>query len=438
MSHLDEGTLHALLDGELGSTELMEIEAHLAGCAACSTRLRTAREFLQEADRLVGSVQFGNYGAAASAAATPRPVAKPEPAAPPPLPPSRPSPREHHAWDDGSPVLLIPDNPESSPLMRRWPKYVGWAAMIALVVSGGILATNVAKDTSGSGPASPDPNSTIASSNDSDVPSNASPAERRDTGAPALADAKAPSPPPATVGAAKPAAKSTADKLAPVKPAPTTPAAGTRDAANGRKTVAGNLAAKDLKPTQARDEDTVGASDTAGAAEEAATKSAEQEAIRLSAAQALNQLDRERRMNRAAAATAALDQQAAARRVTPTPAAPPPPPSPEQRAQVYLRIGLDEANRQLGGPVHVIEGLNPLFMGLAPGRVAAGADTTRPVVRVVYQDAQGRMIVLDQQRVRPGQAPPAGGGAWSLGDLTMGLQGDVPPEVLRTLRSRVR
>jgi hypothetical protein len=173
-------------------------------------------------------------------------------------------------------------------------------------------------------------------------------------------------------------------------------------------------------------------------AEEAATKSAEQESVRLQAAEALNQLDRERRLSRAAAATAALDQQAAARRAVSTPAAPvPPPPTPEQRAQVYLRIGLDEANRQLGGPVHVIEGLNPMFMGLAPGRVAVGADTTRPVVRVVYQDAQGRMIVLDQQRSRPGQGTlPAG--AWTLGGVTVGLQGEVPPEILRSLRSRVR
>jgi hypothetical protein len=156
----------------------------------------------------------------------------------------------------------------------------------------------------------------------------------------------------------------------------------------------------------------------------------------MQAAQALDQLDRERRINRAAAATAALDQQAAARRSAATAPAPAPP-SPEQRSQVYLRIGLDEASKQLGGPVHVIEGLNPLFMGLAPGRVAAGADTTRPVVRVVYQDAQGRIIMLDQQRSTTGRGPlPAG--AWSLGDLTMGLQGEVSPDVLRSLRSRVR
>jgi hypothetical protein len=439
MSHLDEGTLHALLDGELGSTELAEIEAHLAGCSTCTTRLRTAREFLEEADRLVGSVQFGNYATAASTPASQRPAIKPELAAPlPPTAPSAPA-RDHHPWDDGSPVLLIPDNPGSSPLARRWPKIVGWAAVLALAVGGGYLASNVAKESPASIPSTPDPNSTIASSTDSDVPSNSTSSDRRDSGATQLADAKSPT----SAVAAKPApakqapsgqaaVKSASAKPAAAKPAPAEPAA-----TNGRKTLAGNLAAKPAQPL-AKDESDSGTADSADAAEEAATKSAEQESIRIQAAEALTQLDRERRANRAAAATAALDQQAAARRVTTTPAAAaPPPPTPEQRAQVYLRIGLDEASKQLGGPVHVIEGLNPLFMGLAPGRVAVGADTTRPVVRVVYQDAQGRIIVLDQQRARAGQgALPAG--AWTVGDLTVGLQGEVPPDVLRSLRARVR
>ena len=425
MSHLDEGTLHALLDGELGSTELMEIEAHLAGCSACSTRLRTAREFLEEADRLVGSVQFGNYASTPAASSAQRPTPKPEPVGL-PQSPERPS-REHHPWEDASPVLLIPDNPETSPLIRRWPKLVGWAAMIALVASGGYLASNFAKESPVSIPTSPDAGSTIAAGTDSDVPANAARSARRDSVASVLADETAP----ADVGLRQAPAKPAAAKPAPVKSAQAKPAPGTTD---GKKTLAGNVTAK-TTPPEAKDENIAGTADSADAAEEAATKAAEQESIRLQAAEALTQLDRERRVNRAAAATAALDQQAAARRVTPTPAAPPPPPTPEQRSQVYLRIGLDEANRQLGGPVHVIEGLNPLFMGLAPGRVAVGADTTRPVVRVVYQDAQGRMIVLDQQRSRPGQgALPAG--AWSLGD--MGLQGDVPPEILRSLRSRVR
>ncbi|HEU4954780.1 MAG TPA: hypothetical protein VFT28_09420, partial [Gemmatimonadales bacterium] len=184
-------------------------------------------------------------------------------------------------------------------------------------------------------------------------------------------------------------------------------------------------------------------------------------AVRTEAAKALEDLDRERRAQRAAAATAALDSarrrdEAAARQApskgatvvtatNPAPAAPqttaPPQRTLEQRADTYMRIGLDEAARQLGRPVHVIEGLSPLFMGLAQGRTSPGADTTRPVVRVVYQDAQGRLILLDQQRLRPGQdtTPPAGGQPhWTMGEILVHLHGEIGPEVLRTMRARVR
>src|SRR5262249_60295789 len=117
----------------------------------------------------------------------------------------------------------------------------------------------------------------------------------------------------------------------------------------------------------------------------------------------------------------------------------PAPPTLEQRAQIYLRIGLDEASRQLGGPAHVIEGLSPLFMGLAQGSSVGGADATRPVVRVVYQDSQGRLIMLDQQRVRAGQALPAAGPlSWTIGGTGMWLNGEAGPGIPRTYRPRVR
>ena len=48
------------------------------------------------------------------------------------------------------------------------------------------------------------------------------------------------------------------------------------------------------------------------------------------------------------------------------------------------------------------------------------------------------LLSLDQQRNLPGQSPTPTAGSWTLGDLTMGLHGEAPPDVLRTLRSRVR
>ncbi|MBA3894350.1 MAG: hypothetical protein H0X69_11765, partial [Gemmatimonadales bacterium] len=163
--------------------------------------------------------------------------------------------------------------------------------------------------------------------------------------------------------------------------------------------------------------------------------------VRSEAARALRELDRERQMDRAASATAALDsarrREALARPSTP---APPAPRTPEQRAQTYLRIGLDEAAKQLGRPVHVIEGMSPLFMGLAQGKVSPGADPSRPVVRVVYQDSQGRLIFLDQQRLRPGQVAGAQGTEprWTHGEISLRLSGEVGADILRNLRSRVR
>jgi hypothetical protein len=77
-----------------------------------------------------------------------------------------------------------------------------------------------------------------------------------------------------------------------------------------------------------------------------------------------------------------------------------------------------------------------MFMGLVLGRNSPGADATRPVVRVVYQDSQGRLIFLDQQRIRPGQATEEP--RWLQGEIALRLGGEVGPEILRNYRGRVR
>jgi hypothetical protein len=88
----------------------------------------------------------------------------------------------------------------------------------------------------------------------------------------------------------------------------------------------------------------------------------------------------------------------------------------------------------LGGPVHAIEGISPMFIGLASGQPSDG-----PVVRVVYLDPNGRLILLDQQKVRAGQAvPPATGDRWPIGNVLVSLHGEVPPQTISNLRVRVR
>jgi hypothetical protein len=54
MSHVDEGTLHAYLDGELASVERERVDTHLKGCPACQARLAEERAILERASRLLG------------------------------------------------------------------------------------------------------------------------------------------------------------------------------------------------------------------------------------------------------------------------------------------------------------------------------------------------------------------------------------------------
>jgi hypothetical protein len=58
MSHLDEGLLQELLDGEIPSTDLPPIQAHLNACAECRARLEEARAFAGEAEQLIERIEL--------------------------------------------------------------------------------------------------------------------------------------------------------------------------------------------------------------------------------------------------------------------------------------------------------------------------------------------------------------------------------------------
>ena len=446
MSHLDEGTLHALLDGELEMTEVKEIQAHLGSCTACGTRLRQVKEFYAEADRLVAALEVPGSAPApgmsrsvgGEAPARAERAAAPAVRPPPPI--------------EGQPIFLIPDNPDWAERARRFMAPMKWAAVLLVAVSAGFIASEVKR-----GPrvtsADSDLEPAVAESTTAPVLSAEEATTRPDSGA--LAGAAAAAPPPAAMAKSKPAP--TPVPTPPAAPAParqraltaakSTPAA-VVDSARETKDQAVGLADRTARQNDRQT--------TAGrAAAPAPAAEPPSDNVRSEAARALEELDRERRVARAAAATAALDsarrdsirrsefprqQPRAAVAAAPAPATPPQR-TLEQRADTYMRIGLDEAARQLGRPVHVIEGLSPLFMGLAQGRTSPGADTSRPVVRVVYQDAQGRLILLDQQHLRPGQdttAPKPGEPHWTLGEILLHLHGEIGPEVLRNMRARVR
>jgi len=56
MQHLDEGTIHAWLDGALPTTEAREVEEHVGECGACSAMVAEARGLVAGASRIVSSL----------------------------------------------------------------------------------------------------------------------------------------------------------------------------------------------------------------------------------------------------------------------------------------------------------------------------------------------------------------------------------------------
>src|SRR4051812_42313906 len=56
MPHLDEGTIHAWLDGALDDAEASRAEAHVAECATCAAAVAEARGFIAGASRVLGAL----------------------------------------------------------------------------------------------------------------------------------------------------------------------------------------------------------------------------------------------------------------------------------------------------------------------------------------------------------------------------------------------
>ncbi len=94
-SHLDDGTIHELLDGEIPSQSLPPIQSHLAHCPECRMRLDAAREMVAETDDLIEALD--------------------EPVAP------------------TMPMVIRPQRVTTRPWVRR----LAWAASVAIAVGAG-------------------------------------------------------------------------------------------------------------------------------------------------------------------------------------------------------------------------------------------------------------------------------------------------------------
>jgi anti-sigma factor RsiW len=53
MNHLDEGTIHAWLDGALDAAQVAEVEGHVATCASCAEAVAEARGLMAAASRIM-------------------------------------------------------------------------------------------------------------------------------------------------------------------------------------------------------------------------------------------------------------------------------------------------------------------------------------------------------------------------------------------------
>ena len=75
MQHLDEGTIHAWLDGELSRSQAEQIEAHTRECAECAQRVAEARGLIAASTRILNAldnVPSGVVPGAATPIAPPR------------------------------------------------------------------------------------------------------------------------------------------------------------------------------------------------------------------------------------------------------------------------------------------------------------------------------------------------------------------------------
>ncbi|HYL31278.1 MAG TPA: zf-HC2 domain-containing protein, partial [Gemmatimonadales bacterium] len=287
MSHVDEGTLHALLDGELAPAEVLEVQTHFATCPACSSRLDDARKLLAETERLVTALEAAvPLGGDAATARTARPLAAPPPRRP-VEPPARPAATPPLPAASPETLVLIPNNPTATEIRRSRLKVMGWAAAFLVVIGAGVLGVQMRngffdKKPAGTLKIRPEEFSTPGGSDLPPPTPAAKPQGALGLSIPESTAGQARNAPPAAAPAAQ----------APPVAKPAQPAGA---AASGP--------APATKPAQAP------ASGIFPSAED-------RQAIVDRAAKATEELDRERSRERAAAATAALDaqrKQAAAR-----------------------------------------------------------------------------------------------------------------------------
>ncbi|MBI1723431.1 MAG: zf-HC2 domain-containing protein [Gemmatimonadetes bacterium] len=416
MSHVDDGQLNALLDGELEPADARAIETHLASCALCTKRLEEAKQFLAEASSLLDVLVPPERSAARSEAA---PAAGAAPAASVPTPIPGPERRvsktaKEVAVDiDGStqksPAIrpIFPrealrraadEGAKAGPPGRRvdWSQ-LAWAATVVLAVSVGYMVNELqharrlesdlaeapAEEGAARAPAARD---SLAAG-----PAATRATERERSPAPVVPRSVATKPP--TARGTKPRPAAAAEDAIPLRPGAAVP--GRELAAQDRANLAGGAgvgAAPSTPPTARQQTPSVaiGALPVTPSPARPSPRQAPPPAFPAPSAGAP-----------AAPTAAPAGPDRTARHLTRTT------PADSSRAvplTTFRRISLDQAARRLSGAIRLIDGRPWDHVEVGPGRLVPGADRTLDVVRVYYFDDGGRPLILDQQRI-PAPAP---------------------------------
>lgn len=412
MQHLDDGIIHALLDGELSTEEAEALSEHVRYCAACADRLAEERLIQSEAERMIAELD----GPAPAAAG---PAAPPQEFEPAPLEPQLALAPEQPK-SSGPPVVLIPGREFQR---SRVPRVLGWAATLVVAAGAGYFAS-VARQPARAPMTLPEIG----------VPDAAAGGILADSSA-GFVDTQAMNrfAPPADSAAVAESQAAAGRDSAPL----------VIEESESEREPQAVVAAPPPAPAPARDTDETATRDRRREADQRAAeqRTAQREAASPPAPTPTRPAAEQNRsaLERAdAAAGAAAAAPAAAPRTSPST-----PSALEQQSQIRMRIGLDETQRMLGSSLHVIDGLQQQFVGLVDGRLVQGANPNAPVVRVVYLDDQRRPIYLDQQRLdntrrQMGLARDTTPPDWVIGDVWLSLKGSLTASELSALAQRVR
>ena len=436
MSHVDDGKLNALLDGELEGAEAAEVRAHIAACPECGKRLDEARRFLSEAADLLGALELPP--AAATGARDVRRVSKTAQEVAVEVDDAT---GQSPAIGAAPPERLFRRGAQARPERHAFDyTSLAWAATIILAIGVGFLADEVRHVREGV-PAetrtpTPAPGAPTGAGGVAATAKAAPEVAGRTGGATVVTAAK----PTASGRNGPPAAKAPPGE-ATVTAARSATGLGHKRLERPARAVA--LRSSEVQPARPAGNVTA-APTTAVVTTSPPPRDAASGAPAPAPAPALGGVVR--------GADRALTQSGAEES-----AAPPAP-------AAFRRATLEEAVARLQGTIRLIDGLQSTRVEIGPGRLVPHADSTRDVVRVIYGEP-GSELVLEQQRVRvslgvataaPREAqvaPPAlgpgdivvtsssdgvNGMRWMDRGVWLSLSGRVPADSLRRLADRVR